>query len=51
MSEIPLPPLEFRRLVGPTVWTQLPRATPSGCVGPKYTVVAPSASAAAAGEG
>ena len=25
------------------VWIQLPRVTPSGCVGPKYTVVEPSA--------
>src|SRR5262249_464776 len=33
------------------VWIQLPRLTPSGCRGPKYTVVEPSASASAAGDG
>jgi hypothetical protein len=33
------------------VWIQLPRLTPSGCRGPKYTVVTPAASASAAGDG
>ena len=33
------------------VWIQLPRLTPSGCFGPKYTVVEPSGLGSAAGDG
>lgn len=38
-----------KKLFPGIVWIQLPRATPSGCSGEKYTVMVPSRAASAAG--